>query len=239
MGAVGAGVVTASFFGFHPAFVARAVPAIWSLADPAQVVEARLAGVDQALRKVLPDSMDDACGDAAALLRAALEGCSPAGRPLFAANRDLAWPSEPHLALWHAVTLAREHRGDGHVAALVTAGLDPCEAHITQVAMAAGSLESIKPYRGWADNDYDDAAVRLRARGWLTDDDLLTNAGQDGRRGIENDTDRLAVEPVERLGHDGMAQVTGVLVPLASRLERSGTIPYPNPMGLPLPIPVG
>ena len=37
----------------------------------------------------------------------------------------LAWPDAPQLALWHAVTLLREHRGDGHISALTAAGIDP------------------------------------------------------------------------------------------------------------------
>lgn len=234
MGPVGAGVVTASFFGFHPAFVARAVPSIWSIAEPARAIDARLAGADEALRRIAGDLLDPGCcATAAGFLRAALVDCSRDGRPLFAANLDLDWPGDPHLALWHAATLVREFRGDRHVAALMNADLGPCEAHVTQVAMNGVPLGSIKPYRGWGDDDYETATERLRVRGWLTRSGTLTERGREGRDAVEADTDRLAGETVERLGADRLAQVTDALTPLVSRLQHGGVIPYPNPMGVP------
>jgi len=236
LGPVGAGVVTASFFGFHPAFVARALPSIWSMVTPAVAIDARLAGVDDALRPIIDDGLPIArARDAAELCRGALEACDPAGRPLFAANLELDWPAEPHLALWHATTLLREHRGDGHVAALAVAGLDPCEAHVTQIAASGASPDTIQPYRGWNDDDWSAATERLRARGWLDDDGRLTADGHAGRARVEHDTDRLAAEPVDRLGDQGLATVLGVLAPLAAQLVDTGLIPYPNPIGVPAP----
>ncbi|MFI5041269.1 MAG: hypothetical protein ACHQNA_05380, partial [Acidimicrobiales bacterium] len=112
LGAVGAGLVTACFYGFDPAFVARALPAIWTIADPDAALAARLAGIDAAVRRLYPDLIaSPVFADTCRLLRAGLEGCQGAGRPLFSANAELEWPDEPHLALWHATTLAREHRG--------------------------------------------------------------------------------------------------------------------------------
>src|SRR5437868_3965299 len=132
LGAVGAGVVTATFYGFHPDFVARAVPSIWDLASPAAVLDARLAGIDAALGPLLAGHD---VSPAVERLRRALDGSDAAGRPLYAANAELTWPTDPHLALWHACTLIREHRGDGHVAALVGAGVDGCAAHLLRVAV--------------------------------------------------------------------------------------------------------
>jgi len=126
LGAVGPGVISACFFGFRPDFVARAIPSIWSIATPDQALEARLAGVEAALGHLVDiQSRRAEIVEAATLIRAGLQSCSVAGRPMFGANAELAWPSEPHLALWHATTLVREHRGDAHVAALSVAGLDP------------------------------------------------------------------------------------------------------------------
>ena len=62
---------------------------------------------------------------AAALAQRAARAATLEGRPLFAGHAGLPWPDKPHLVLWHAITLLREYRGDGHVAALVEAGLDP------------------------------------------------------------------------------------------------------------------
>ena len=53
------------------------------------------------------------------------------GRPLYAGWASLDWPTEPHLRFWHALTLLREYRGDGHIAALQTAGLNGLDALIT------------------------------------------------------------------------------------------------------------
>ena len=126
-------------------------------------------------------------------LRDAVERSPVAGRPLFAANTGLDWPEAPHLALWHAVTLLREHRGDGHVSALTVAGVDPCEAHVLRIADDGLPLDSIQPYRGWGEADWAAAATRLRDRGWLADG----GAHDDGRRPHQGG-DRSRHGPVER-----------------------------------------
>lgn len=232
MGAVGPGVVTATFFGFHPEFVARALPEVWSTAAPPVALETRLAGVDAALRRLGTADRADECGHAAELVREAMDGCSPAGRPLFAANARLDWPDAPHLALWHAATLVREHRGDGHVAALVGAELDGCEAHVTRSAADGTSPESIRPHRGWSEHDWHAAIERLTARGWLDETGTLTAHGHERRNAIEDHTDGLAREPVESLG-ERLEPLLELLQPLVATLEANAVIPYPNPMGLP------
>ena len=123
LGPASPGLVTAVFFNFHPAMVARALPDAWALASPDDVLAARLRSADVALRRLIPDHVGSpAEAEAAALAREAAEAPALAGRPLFGALRSLSWPEEPHLQLWHACTLLREHRGDGHVAALTDAG---------------------------------------------------------------------------------------------------------------------
>lgn len=236
LGAVGPDVATACFFGFHPAFVARALPSIWSMADPETALAARLAGIDAALRRIFGAARPSGrAPKAVARLRDTLAACDGSGRPLFAANRELDWPEEAHLALWHATTLLREHRGDGHVVALTAAGFDPCEAHVTQVVSSGASLDTIRPYRGWSDDDWGVAIDRLRVRGWLADDGSLTPAGRDARDQVERDTDRLATEPLARLGATNVDALLEFLAPLVRRLVDTGTIPYPNPIGVPPP----
>ncbi len=236
LGPVGPGVVTACFFGFRPDFVARAVPSIWSIAAPERVLEARLVGVDAALRGRLDVDGDAAeLDEAAQLLRAGLEPCPMAGRPLYAANVQLPTPPEPQLALWHASTLLREHRGDAHVAALTVAGFDPCEAHVTQIAASGASPDSIQPYRGWSDDDWAAAAGRLRDRGWLDDAGRLTEEGRAARRAVEDDTDRLAAEAIAGLLPSQRARLFALLERLIAPLVASGVIPYPNAMGVPRP----
>src|ERR1039458_2739083 len=125
LGPVSAEVVIATFYNFHPGLVRHAIPGAWEKASPAQILEARLAAADLALREILGDRIEsDEVVRAAMLAEGAAPAAPIAGRPLFAAHAALAWPDPPHLALWHAITLLREFRGDGHIAALVTA-VDP------------------------------------------------------------------------------------------------------------------
>jgi Helix-turn-helix family len=236
LGAVDAAPVTACFYGFSPAFVARALPSVWSLTTPARTLEARLEGADTALHRLVDvDALHDTIDEAAALLVDALRACDLAGRPLYAGNAGLPWPADPVPRLWHATTLLREHRGDGHVAALLTAGLDPSEAHVTQVAATGVTVDTIQPYRGWTDEDWDAATRRLVARGWMTDDGQLSADGRAGRDAVEKTTDRLAAAPVERLGPDRLARLFALLEPIVTALVEAGELPYPNPIGVPRP----
>ncbi|MDQ6837099.1 MAG: hypothetical protein M3137_01825, partial [Actinomycetota bacterium] len=141
--------------------------------------------------------------EAARLARDATEACQPIGRPLYAANAELAWPSAPHLVLWHAATLLREHRGDGHVAALVSAGLSGLEALITHTATGRGFVtEFARTRRGWSVEQWEAAEVGLMERGLIDHDKQLTARGQAMRAGIEDHTDAMASAPWSLLGDD-------------------------------------
>ena len=232
LGAVGPGAIVATFYGFHPDFVARAIPGVWSIVSPDDAVDARQYGAGRALTRLF-DGQDAAIARAARLVLQATDGCDPFARPLFAANADLAWPNEPHVALWHGCTLLREHRGDGHIAALYAADVDPCEAHVLRLAVSGVDRESIAPYRGWDDDDWSAAADRLTDRGWLDDDRAITPAGIDAHSAVEADTDRMAQGPTRALGEAGLGELLGIMRPLAAALASSGTIPFPNPIGVP------
>jgi hypothetical protein len=233
MGAVGPGVVTATFFGFRHDMVARALPDAWTYATVTEVLAARLHGVNAALRALLGEDTlaSEDIKEAADLARTAAGAANRAGRPLSAANADLPWPAEPHLALWQAVTMLREYRGDGHVAALTAAGLDGCESHLTLVGAGVLSREVLQPNRGWTDDDWADAAARLRARGWLTEDGVLTDHGRSWREDVERTTDELAAEPWQTLGDEGADRLATIAAPLTERLVEGGAFPVPNPIG--------
>jgi len=210
MGRVGAGVVTATFHNFHPGLVARFVPAVWDVAAPAEVLTARLRVADLALRRLLGEDVIGGAdvAEAAGLARSAAEALSAPGRPLYAAHAELPWPGEPHLALWHAITLLREHRGDGHVAVLVGEGLSGLDALVTHTATGRGfSEQAARATRGWSDQEWVAAVADLRGRG-LLDDDGLTAAGVALRERIEAATDALAAEPWLALGPDGTDRLT-------------------------------
>ena len=147
--------------------------------------------------------------EAAGLARLAAEAPPVAGRPLYGALRSLAWPQDDHLALWHAATLLREHRGDGHVAALTAEGLDGCEAHVTLAATGSASRQTLQSNRKWSDEEWAAAQTRLADRGWLHGGDppTPTEQGRAGRQRIEDRTDALSTYPYEPLGEDGCTRL--------------------------------
>ena len=180
MGRVGAGPVTATFYVFNPSLVGHFIPSAWELASPEDVHEARYRGVDTAYRNLLGDDVvvSAEMEEAAGIARELAAGCTPEGRALHAAHADLAWPEEPHLVLFHALTLVREHRGDGHVAALVHAGLSGREALVTHTATGKGfTVPAAQATRGWSAAEWQDSVDALADRG------LMTRRGRPHRRG--------------------------------------------------------
>ncbi|MGO4757329.1 hypothetical protein AB4212_53470, partial [Streptomyces sp. 2MCAF27] len=174
LGAVGPELVTAAFYSFSPRTIAEYVPAVWSTAAPEAVVAARLRAVDRTFRALLGDRVGGQdIAEAAALAKEAAEAAPLAARPLAAANRDLGWSDEPHLALWQATMVLREQRGDGHLAALLTAGLDPCEALVSFAGVGAAPKENFDG-RGWTAEEWSAAAGRRAERGWLDADGNAT-----------------------------------------------------------------
>jgi hypothetical protein len=231
MGAVGAGVVEATFFNFAPAFVRRWVPDVWERCSPARLLDARSRAAAQSLRAIAPD-VEAVAEEVAGVLAEAVARCVPAGRPLFAANRDVALPADPVAALWQQCTCLREHRGDGHVAALTAAGLDGLEAHVLIAHDGGSSPDDLQKTRGWTPADWDAATRRCAERG-LVDAGGLTDAGRAVRADVEATTDRLAGAPFASLGAAASEALLAALDPVAAAVSRSGVIRYPNPIGLP------
>ncbi|MEK6438556.1 hypothetical protein WBK50_05880 [Pseudonocardia sp. T1-2H] len=228
MGAVSGSVVAATFFNFSPALVARHIPKAWSLASPADVVAARFEAVDGALRRLLGDDVvaSPVVAEAAALARRAAEAAEPQGRPLAAGHLDVEWPSAPHLVLWHAVSVLREHRGDGHIALLVDAGLSGIDALVTATATGTGFVPSFaRASRGWTEDEWAASEVSLRERGLLGDGLSLTPEGNALRERIEDDTNRLGAAPWEALGEEGTARLGELGRPLVRGLLKAGCFP--------------
>jgi hypothetical protein len=144
---------------------------------------------------------------------------------LFAAHAALDWPDEPHLAMWHAITLLREFRGDGHVAVLLTAGMSGLDALVTHTATGRGFTESAaRATRGWSDEEWQAAAQRLRADGLLGEQGL-TEAGEQLRASIESRTDELSAAPWERLGVESTERLIEVGRALSRELIAGGAFP--------------
>ena len=242
LGAVGPAVVTACFFGFHRSRVERALPDAWRLAGPERALAARLDGVDRTLRRVWGDSLiaSGTVREAADLLWTAAQAADTAGRVLGAANQALPRPGSPHLALWQATATLREHRGDGHVAALVAAGVDPLGASLIKIAAGDADGAGLRRGRGWPGTDWAAAEARMIDRGWLDEAGRLTAAGRDIHDDIERRTDDAATSPWIALGPARTARVGEVLAVLVAPIVDAGVIPARNPIGVPLPrAPIG
>lgn len=222
MGAVGPGVVAATFYNFNPALVAAHIPKAWSIASPEQVIDARFRAADVVLRRLLGDRVvgSDELADAARLARKAAEQAPAEARPLFAGHADLPWPESPHLVLWHAVTLLREFRGDGHLAALLDAELTGLQALITHTATGKGFVvEFAQQSRGWSPEEWAGGSAELERRGLLTQGGELTDAGEQQRQEIEARTDRLAVAPFSALSDEEAQRLAGLGKELSKALS--------------------
>lgn len=222
LGPVGAQVVAATFFGFAPAMVQRAVPSAWSVCPPTDAWSLRLAIADRALRRHL-DVDDPTLRDAADLALDVVERLVVAGRPLAAATAAQPVPDEAHLALWHSCTVLREHRGDGHVATLVANGVDPLKAHALTAAADITPAELLVAHRGWTSTQWDRAVAAAATR-------------PPGFRGqLEAATDAAAAAPWRSSEAAAGGQLASLLAPLVTSLVNGGGVPYPNLMDVPQP----
>jgi hypothetical protein len=228
MGAVGAEVVVATFYNFHPTLVRRAMLDVWDVTSPAAVLGARLAAVDASLRLAFGDELlaSPELADAATLLRRAAEvACAhPEGRPLFAGHAQLDWPDEPHLVLWHAQTLLREFRGDGHIAALTIEGLSGLEALVSHAASGDVPAAALQATRAWTDDEWAAAVEELARRGLVDSEGAFTEAGRAQRARIEDLTDRLAAGPWAALGTERCAELRALGRVLSQRIVDAGLL---------------
>lgn len=236
LGPVGPAVVTAAFFGFAPERISRALPDAWERAPADVALQARLTGVDRALRRLLGPEVGGGASmaRAAGLAAEAAAAAETAGRVLGAANQALPLPGESHLALWQALTTLREHRGDGHIAALVSAGVSPVQSHLLKAAAGEAPGDRLQQGRAWSDEAWNSASSELVERGWLSTDGGLTEEGQRCKDDIEKRTDATAESPWRALGPARTSELESLLAPLTARIVESGLIPASNPIGLPL-----
>ncbi|MEU8990076.1 hypothetical protein AB0C98_27200 [Streptomyces sp. NPDC048558] len=232
LGAVGAERVTSAFYSFSPRMVAENIEPAWKIASPEAVLQARVWGIDRAYRAIFGARTDSPeLAEAAALARRAAEAANTAGRPLAAANAALDWPEAPHLQLWHAATILREHRGDGHIAALQVAGLDPVESLVSFAAIGAASVERFES-RGWSRAEWASARDRLTARGLVGADGTATEAGRELRRTVEERTDQLAAAPWQSLTVDEVDRLAALLGEFWVAVLSCGLLPTETTLGI-------
>ncbi|MFV8317493.1 SCO6745 family protein [Mycobacterium sp. 23] len=229
LGAVAPQVVTAVFYNFAHARVAKSLPAAWQIAGPDSALRARQDSTVAALRRC--GVTDDENVSTAAELACRTAQCAPVdGRSLFAANVALPVPSDPVAALWHATTLLREHRGDGHVASLVAAGISGRESNVFHTAASAVSEEFMKRSRHYDDDEWQSCRQSLADRGLLDSDGSLTPDGRDLKSQLESTTDALALRVFDGLDDDDLQALFSALTPVARTVIAAGDVPAATPM---------
>lgn len=232
LGPVGPEIVHALFYNFTHDRIAKALPSAWEFAAPHAALAAREHGATAALRRQLGELADSPDLATAADLACRAAAAAPLeGRALFAANRALPEPADPVARLWYAATLLREHRGDGHIAALVAAGAGGRESHVLQ-ALANGTDRGIYTVsRDYEDEEWAACLDTLRHRGWV-EDNRLTATGREMKTQIETRTDDAAAPAYAVLDRGERDDLLRLLRPLARAVIAAGDIPRVTPIGL-------
>jgi hypothetical protein len=225
LGRVPAEVVHAAFYNFAEGEVARHIPKVWDTTTPQAAHAAREQGCGAALRRILGDLVDTpGLALAAELLAKASTSASIEGRIMYAGLRALPMPEEPATRLWHAANMLREHRGDGHIAALVSERIGGTEAHVLSAlasgiypAGSFGRIHHLPPAR------LAEVMDGLRDRGLLDVSGRFTDAGRATKDRIESLTDALAEAPYAHLGPRDLDQLIALLEPISTRLAATGS----------------
>ena len=231
--------MTAAFFNFAPGMVARSVPGCWDVVSPETLCRVRAIAAAEALSEVCGVAARSGLVAALPLLRHAVAGCDGAGRVMAGANRSL-WPLiAPALGTaglgeaWQACTTLREHRGDGHTAALTVHGVGGLQAHLLAVGTKAIPVKVLRDNRGWSEEEWTAGTERLVTRGMLHADGRATDAGRTLHGEVEDLTDRLAEPAYAGLSDGALGDLHGALSACAADVAASGLLPFPNAMGLP------
>lgn len=231
LGVVPAEVVTAAFYNFAPHRVAKALPAAWDFASPADALRVRRESAVEALRRYGVGDGDDV-RTAADLAEKAARHAALDARPLFAANSALDWPDDPVAKLWHAVTLLREQRGDGHLAVLASSGVSGRESNVLHAAAGRVPRAFIMRSRDYDDDEWAHIRQRLARRGLLDDNGEFTDAGRSLKQHIEDTTDALALRVLDVLDDDEVETLFRCLTPITRKVVAGGDVPAATPMGL-------
>lgn len=216
---VPAEVVHALFYNFAPGEVARHIPGVWRTTTPEAAIAARQQGCVHALRRILGDQVDTPAFARAADLLTTAAGSAPLdGRPMYAALRTLPVPGEPVARLFHAASLLREHRGDGHIAALMAEHIGGLEAHVLLALDMGMPAEKFGRIHHLPTAQLAALVGGMKNRGLVAEDGGFTPAGRAVKQRIEAMTDELAVAPYLVLDPAEVDELIAALEPLATAL---------------------
>jgi hypothetical protein len=229
LGQVPGQLVAAAFGVFNPAVVVPAVTLGWSLTDASTVCEERTAGAVDQLRRVL-GAAPEGLSRASELLERAVAPLRPEGRALYSGLLALGVPDDPLAAVWRRGDLLREFRGDSHIAAWISAGLDATEIGLLTELYWGLPMRSYIRTRAWSDDDLDAALARLEARG-LVADGAFTPEGAALREEVEVRTDAQMAPAIAALGDD-VEELIAILQPWGVALRAAGAYPADGPHDL-------
>ena len=219
LGLVPAEVVDALFYSFAPGEVARHIPKVWGTTTPEAAIAARQTGCVKALRRILGEHVDTpAFARAADLLLEAAVSAPIEGRPMYAALRTIPIPDEVVARMFHAASLLREHRGDGHIAALMIEGVGRLEAHVLLALAMDMPAEKFGRIHHLPAPQLAAVIDGMRDRGLIGDDGWLSDEGRAVNQRVEALTDDLAAKPYERLEPAELEELMTALEPLATLL---------------------
>jgi hypothetical protein len=224
LGRVPAEVVHAIFYNFAAGEVARHIPRVWDTVTPEAALAAREQGSVAALTRILGD-LTDAPGlaRAADLATRAATSAPTEGRIMYAALRALPAPEEPMARLWHAATLLREHRGDGHIAALIAAGIGGTEAHVLHALSDGMPAEKFGRVHHLPATQLAAVVDGMRARDLIDASGWLSVTGRETKERIESLTDDLAAPAYDILKRSELNQLIADLEPITAALDATGS----------------
>ncbi|MBN9743878.1 hypothetical protein DMP23_22855 [Amycolatopsis sp. A1MSW2902] len=226
LGRVPAEVVHAAFYNFAEGEAARHIPSAWETIPREASVAARERGSAASVRRILGDELAGSPGlvRAADLTAKAATSAPTVGRMMYAGMRTLPMPSDPVARLWHSATMLREHRGDGHIAALVSARIGGAEAHIlSALEMGIHPPESFGRVHHLPKKRLAAIMDGLRERGLVDAEGRFTDAGREVKQRIESLTDELAAAPYEALSAAELDELIAALEPITAKLVAAGS----------------
>jgi hypothetical protein len=226
LGRVPAEVVDAAFYSFADGEVARHIPSAWETIPPEASLAGRMRGSAASLGRILGDELAGSPGlvRAADLTTRAATSAPTEGRVMYAAMRTIPVPSDPVTRLWHSATMLREHRCDGHVAALVGAGIGRTESHVlSALDMGIHPPESFGRIHHLPRQRLAEVMDGLRERGLVDADGYFTDAGRETKRRIEDLTDELAGPPYDALSPAELDELIAALEPITAILVATGS----------------
>ncbi|MQY07656.1 MarR family winged helix-turn-helix transcriptional regulator [Actinomadura macrotermitis] len=223
LGRAPAEVVHAVFYNFADGEVARHIPWVWGKVSPQEAIAVRERGSTAALRQMIGELADSpALARLADLATRAAVSAPTEGRPLYAGLRALDVPEEPVARLWHAATMLREHRGDGHNAVLVAHGIGGTEAHVLMALSLGMRAEEFGRIHHLPKAQLAAVVDGLRDRGLVDDDGGFTDAGRETKERIEARTVELAAPPYNALSADEFDELIAGLEPIAAAIQAAG-----------------